>query len=107
MPALSHERKRAVLPMRIRAARRSATMARFTTGHSTDKTRRMLRYLGSGPRQFGLYPLKRIARMNWEFFAVVKGCCAPILSSEETPPLLARTLWVSAPGSMHTWAGDG
>lgn len=67
----------------------------------------MLRYLGSGPRQFGLYPLKPVARMNWEFFAVVKGRCAPMSHADEHPPLLARTLWVSPPGSSHTWAGDG
>lgn len=67
----------------------------------------MLRYLGSGPRQFGLYPLKPIVRMNWEFFAVVRGRCAP-LAPAATPPRLARsTLWITPPGSAHTWAGEG
>ena len=67
----------------------------------------MLRYLGVGPRQFGLYPLKPLARMNWEFFAVVKGRCAPLTSASAQPPLSEQTLWVSAPGSSHTWAGEG
>lgn len=67
----------------------------------------MLRYLGVGPRQFGLYPLKPLARMNWEFFAVVKGRCAPLTVENANPPLAEQTLWVTAPGSSHTWAGDG
>jgi AraC-like DNA-binding protein len=66
----------------------------------------MLRYLGIGPRQFGLYPLKPLARMNWEFFAVVRGRCAPLLAGKR-PPLATRMLWVTAPGRAHTWAGDG
>lgn len=67
----------------------------------------MLRYLGLGPRHFGLYPLKPIARMNWEFFAVIRGRCAPLVRADECPALVDRTLWISAPGSAHTWAGDG
>ena len=67
----------------------------------------MLRYLGVGPRQFGLYPLKPLARMNWEFFAVVKGRCAPLTADDAHPPLAEQTLWVTAPGSSHTWAGEG
>lgn len=67
----------------------------------------MLRYLGSGPRQFGLFPLRPLARMNWEFFAVVRGRCAPMTEAGQHPPLRPQTLWVSAPGSAHTWAGDG
>ncbi|MES2692168.1 MAG: AraC family transcriptional regulator [Verrucomicrobiota bacterium] len=67
----------------------------------------MLRYLGSGPRQFGLHPLKPIMRMNWEFFAVVRGRCAPLAPGGTPPPLAAQTLWVTPPGSAHTWAGEG
>ncbi len=67
----------------------------------------MLRYLGVGPRQFGLYPLKPLARMNWEFFAVLRGRVAPLATGVPTPSLTGETLWVTAPGSAHTWAGDG
>lgn len=67
----------------------------------------MLRYLGVGPRQFGLYPLKPIARMNWEFFAVLRGRVAPLADGATPKPLTGETLWVTAPGSAHTWAGDG
>ncbi|HEY1107645.1 MAG TPA: AraC family transcriptional regulator [Opitutaceae bacterium] len=67
----------------------------------------MLRYLGIGPRQFGVHPLKPIVRMNWEFFAVVRGRCAPIAQGAPRPPLSAQTLWVAPPGSAHTWAGEG
>ena len=62
----------------------------------------MLRYLGVGPRQFGVYPLKPLARINWEFFAVVKGRCAPLSPDNDHPPLSEQTLWVTAPGSAHT-----
>lgn len=67
----------------------------------------MLRYLGTGPRQFGLYPLKPLVRMNWEFFAVVRGRCAPLIPDRPPPRLQRSTLWVTPPGSAHTWAGDG
>jgi AraC family transcriptional regulator len=67
----------------------------------------MLRYLGAGPRQFGLFPLKPSPRLNWEFFAVVKGPCAPLYANLPPPPLVRRTLWVSPPGSPHSWAGEG
>lgn len=67
----------------------------------------MLRYLGSGPRQFGRYPLKSIARFNWEFFAVIRGKCAPDLPGTNPGGLVGSTLWVFPPGSAHTWAGDG
>src|SRR5262245_42947288 len=67
----------------------------------------MLRYLGVGPRQFGLHPLKPIVRMNWEFFAVVKGRTAPVGRDNTHSALVQKTLWVSAPGSAHTCAGEG
>lgn len=67
----------------------------------------MLRYLGSGPRDFGRFPLKPLVRMNWEFFAVIKGRCAPLEQAEEPAALRERTLWISPPGSAHTWTPDG
>src|SRR5262245_53295615 len=79
---------------------------RFTPESVAPSVDGMLRYLGVGPRQFGLYPLKPLARMNWEFFAVVKGRCAP-LGRGDAPSLASQMLWVTAPGSSHTWAGDG
>jgi AraC-like DNA-binding protein len=91
--------------MRFRAAA-LAGWERFTPDSVGPNVDGMLRYLGVGPRQFGLYPLKPLARMNWEFFAVVKGRCAP-LGRNDAPPLASRMLWVTAPGSAHTWAGDG
>jgi AraC-like DNA-binding protein len=67
----------------------------------------MLRYLGVGQRQFGMHPLKPIVRMNWEFFAVLKGRTAPLARDNTHPPTVEKTIWVSAPGSVHTWAGEG
>lgn len=65
----------------------------------------MLRYLGSGERRFGQFPMKAIVRMNWEFFAVISGRCAPRLEGRPRPPLRERTFWVFPPGSSHVWAG--
>jgi len=67
----------------------------------------MLRYLGFGPRNFGRDPLKFITRMNWEFFAVIRGRTAPIFRTQDRPETEASTLWVFPPGSSHGWAGDG
>lgn len=66
----------------------------------------MLRYLGHGERQFDKFPVKPLVRMNWEFFAVVGGRCAPSFAPASDPPLLRRTLWVFPPGSAHSWAGS-
>jgi AraC family transcriptional regulator len=92
--------------MRNRADAGDAPRALYTPLRSPTVSV-MLRYLGVGPRQFGLYPLKPVARINWEFFAVVKGRCAPLDGDKTHPPLSEQTLWVTAPGSAHTWAGDG
>jgi AraC family transcriptional regulator len=92
--------------MRIRAAAGAVPPALYTS-HPAPTLASMLRYLGAGPRQFGLFPLKPLARVNWEFFAVVKGRCAPITTHDPHPALAEQTLWVTAPGSAHTWAGEG
>jgi AraC family transcriptional regulator len=65
----------------------------------------MLRYLGHGERRFDKFPVKPLVRINWEFFAVVSGRCAPIFAPENSPALVPRTLWVFPPGSAHSWAG--
>ncbi len=89
-----------------RAGRESGTDGLYSTT-AGFKLAGMLRYLGVGPRQFGLFPLKPIVRMNWEFFTVVRGRCAPLTPHNPHPSLAAQTLWVTPPGSAHTWAGDG
>ena len=67
----------------------------------------MLRYLGYGFRQFGLYPLVSKPRVNWEFYAVVKGQCAPVLRKNITPRFSKLKFWIFRPGSSHGWAGIG
>lgn len=65
----------------------------------------MLRYLGHGERRFGQFPMKAIVRMNWEFFAVTRGRCAPVREQSPAPPLRENTFWISPPGSSHVWTG--
>lgn len=67
----------------------------------------MLRYLGLGHRQFGLFPLVSGGRLNWEFYAVVQGRCGPVLQPDTPPLLRSNTLWVFPSGSRHGWGGDG
>jgi len=45
-------------------------------------------------------------RTNWEFYAVIKGRCGPILRDGEKPVLCERTLWVFAPECSHAWMDD-
>jgi len=66
----------------------------------------MLRYLGYGQRSFGIHPMYVHRRMNWEFFAVYKGRCAPVLEQQPEPSVLvSRSLWVFPPDTAHGWSG--
>ena len=67
----------------------------------------MIRYLSIGFRQFGLYPLVSMPRVNWEFYAVVQGRCAPVIDKQAKRQLASHTLWIFPPGSNHGWTGIG
>jgi AraC-like DNA-binding protein len=69
----------------------------------------MLRYLGHGFRYYGQQPMAPQSRVNWEFFAVVAGRCAPLLSvgpGMARPELQADTLWIFPPEHKHGWVGE-
>lgn len=67
----------------------------------------MLRYSRSGhvTRNFltNSIPTKRL---NWEFYAVIKGKCAPTHSLGEKPQLRERTLWIMSPATNYGWTGE-
>jgi AraC family transcriptional regulator len=65
----------------------------------------MLRYFSYGQRQFLNPPFLR--RFNWEFYAILKGKCAPALPKGEELPLEPRTLWVFRPRVAYGWKGEG
>lgn len=44
-------------------------------------------------------------RIDWEFYIVLKGRCAPVLNDDDRPELLTRTLWVLPPENLHGWIG--
>ncbi len=67
----------------------------------------MLRYLGSGVRRFGLYPIPPHQRADWEFFAVIRGRCASLLSNTKAPVLRECHLWVFPPETAHGWFAPG
>jgi AraC family transcriptional regulator len=66
----------------------------------------MLRYLSSGIRRFGTMPIGLHSRLNWEFYAVVKGRCGVLLDSGEKLPLRSSCLWVFPPHHIHGWHGE-
>ena len=65
----------------------------------------MLRYLNSGPRPFGDYPMPPHRRLNWEFYAVLNGTLAPLLDGV-APEFARDTLWLFPPESTHGWIGQ-
>jgi AraC-like DNA-binding protein len=67
----------------------------------------MLRYLGTGIRQFGLFPLTCSHRMDWEFYAVVRGRIALLTPEGGKPQLKQHRMWVLPPQCSHGWTGDG
>jgi AraC family transcriptional regulator len=45
-------------------------------------------------------------RANWEFFAVLNGRCAPVLSDHEQPVACMNHLWLFPPTTPHGWVGE-
>lgn len=66
----------------------------------------MLQYLTFGDRRFGIHPMPPHTRLNWEFYAVIKGRCAPVLPAGPDLPLKERQLWVFPPETPHGWKGE-
>lgn len=65
----------------------------------------MLRYTRSGPRTPDYVTATPSKRLNWEFYALVEGECAPVFNQGESPVLRKRTLWVMPPGLIYGWTG--
>jgi len=66
----------------------------------------MLRYFAFGDRQFGLKPMYVHKRVNWEFFAVIKGRCGLVQPDRGDSVFQSRHLWVFSPDTSHGWAGS-
>ncbi len=65
----------------------------------------MLRYFSYGQREFLNTPLLR--RLNWEFYATLKGKCAPVFPKGKKYPLAPTTLWLFRPRVAYGWSGKG
>ncbi len=65
----------------------------------------MLRYYANGEILWK-EPMRCNTRTNWEFYAVIKGHCAPAFRDGEQPELREKTLWVFAPEFSHAWLDD-
>ena len=66
----------------------------------------MLSYLGTGMRNYGTMPYQLSKRGHWELQCVIKGAIGMMLPGQ--PSVLRQSwLWISPPGHMHGWTGDG
>jgi AraC family transcriptional regulator len=65
----------------------------------------MLRYTRSGKRTPDYVSSTPSTRLNWEFYAVLDGECAPIFSTGERPIHQSSTLWILPPGLRYGWTG--
>lgn len=63
----------------------------------------MLRYIAFGTKDFHKYPVPPCARLNWEFYAITKGKCAPSLAGCPEVPLQSNTLWLMPPQLAYGW----
>ncbi|HVS54149.1 MAG TPA: AraC family transcriptional regulator [Opitutaceae bacterium] len=66
----------------------------------------MLRYLGMGQRRLGDFPMPAHRRINWEFFAILRGRLAPFVQLQQHPPPGSSALWLFPPGTVHGWIGE-
>lgn len=57
----------------------------------------MLRYLASGYRDYTVFPIPVMDRVNWEIFVVADGEAAPVFPSEKAVPLQKKYVWVLPP----------
>jgi AraC-like DNA-binding protein len=66
----------------------------------------MLRYFASGYRDFDKHPDPPSQRLNWEFFAVSKGSCVPVISgSDQEFRVQKSTLWLLPSQLEYRWKG--
>ncbi len=63
----------------------------------------MLRYFARGRIRWK-NGMRCNTRTNWEFYAVVAGCCGVRFADDQRPQFHERTLWVFAPECSHGWA---
>lgn len=66
----------------------------------------MLRYLAHGLRDFVNDPVPPCPRLNWEFYAVTQGKCAPVIPGHKPLPLRSNVLWLCAPNLLYGWRGE-
>ena len=65
----------------------------------------MLRYMAQGERWWGRYPMQPHTRLNWEFYAVVRGSCGPLFDDGTPTELRSSYLWLFPPDTAHGWTG--
>jgi len=66
----------------------------------------MLRYLATGFRRFGLFPMQPHVRKHWEIYAVIDGKLGCLFPKKQEYELKSRYLWVFPPETSHGWIGE-
>jgi AraC-like DNA-binding protein len=66
----------------------------------------MLRYLLSGPRNYKTFPDVLAKRLNWEFFAVIKGSLRPDFTDQRIKSPKNSNFWIIPPGIEYIWHAE-
>lgn len=66
----------------------------------------MLRYFQFGMRPNSPTTAKPSTRLNWEFYVVLTGECAPVFDQFKKQDLKSHTLWIIPPTLSYGWAGS-
>jgi AraC-like DNA-binding protein len=66
----------------------------------------MLAYFNYGKRRYYENPLPPMRRRFWEFQAVIQGRIGKLSGQETDPVLKSARLWLSPPGSDHSWTSE-
>jgi AraC-like DNA-binding protein len=66
----------------------------------------MLAYFNYGKRRYYENPLPPMQRRFWEFQAVIQGRISKTGHACTSPELKNATLWLSPPGSDHSWTSE-
>lgn len=68
----------------------------------------MIRYLGTGKRNYKREPIPLNSRASWEFQVIVKGYASPILPPGGGQlPERGSCLWIFPPEHVHGWSSRG
>jgi AraC family transcriptional regulator len=66
----------------------------------------VLRYIATGLRDFNKQPVPPSPRLNWEFYVVCSGHCAPYFPNGDSPDPETGVLWILPAHLTYGWKGS-